>query len=133
MALNLSIMIIRRKDITAFQDVRQYIENNFTKDISVSWLCKEFGLNRTKLQEGFHQLYDSSVHAFVARTRMDRARQLLTDTDESIKVIALECGYRSASSFTRLFTRVHSLSPTRYRSVCIDNAKHSVFSDVSDK
>ena len=108
-------MITRRKDISMLHEIRQFIENNFKRDIPVETICKEFGVNRTKLQAGFNQLYGISVHAFVSRTRMDRARVMLADTDESVKVIAIECGYRSVSSFTRLFGRQHGVSPTQYR------------------
>ena len=126
-------MITRRKDISTLHEVRHFIEDNFRKDIPIVHICREFGLNRTKLQEGFNQLFGTSVHAFIAGIRMDRARRLLTQTDESIKVIAFECGYRSASSFTRLFTRVHDLSPKQYRTVSGPNAKHSEFAGHSDK
>src|SRR6186713_1480043 len=105
-------MITKRKDISTFQEVRLFIENNFTKDIPVEALCKEFGLNRTKLQEGFNQLFGTSVHAFVSRTRMDKAREMLLQTDDSVKSIAIECGYKSASTFCRIFASLNNLSPT---------------------
>lgn len=57
-------MITKRRDIATLHEIRQFIENNFTKDIPVVVLCREFGFNRTKLQEGFNQLFDVTVHAF---------------------------------------------------------------------
>jgi len=110
-------MIIKRRDIATLQDVRQFIEDNFYKDIPIAAICKEFGLNRTKLQEGFNQLFSTSVHALISRKRMDKARIMLHETDEPVKIIALECGYKTLSSFTRVFTRLHQMSPTRYRSL----------------
>ena len=91
-------MITKRRDVAMLQDIRQFIENNFTRDIPVESICKEFGLNRTKLQEGFNQLFDITVHGFISRLRMDKARTLLRETDEPIKVIAMECGYKKLSS-----------------------------------
>lgn len=110
-------MIIKRRDIAMLQEVHQYIEDNFMRDIPIAVICKEFGLNRTKLQEGFNQLYSSSVHAMISHMRMDKARRMLQETDEPVKIIALECGYKTLSSFTRVFTRLHQMSPTRYRSL----------------
>ena len=118
-------MITKRRDIATLQDIRQFIENNYTRDIPVASICKEFGFNRTKLQEGFNQLYDITVHAFISQMRMDKARALLRETDEPIKFIAIECGYKKLSSFTRVFTRWHRMSPTRYRVVAQDNEKLS--------
>ncbi|HEX9508923.1 MAG TPA: AraC family transcriptional regulator [Puia sp.] len=125
-------MITRRKDIATFEETRRFIEKNFTRDIPVELICKEFGLNRTKLQEGFNQLFGISVHAFISQERMKKARALLTDTDESVKAIAIECGYKSISSFTRIFTRQHQLSPKQYRSLSFSNQKPSDNSNGSD-
>jgi AraC-like DNA-binding protein len=110
-------MITKRRDIVTLQEVRQFIEVNFTRDIPVASICREFGLNRTKLQEGFNQLFSVSVHAMISQKRMEKAKAMLKETDESVKFIALECGYKTLSSFTRVFTRWHQLSPSRYRSV----------------
>jgi AraC-like DNA-binding protein len=118
-------MITRRKDIAILEETRKFIEKNFTRYIPVELLCKEFGLNRTKLQEGFNQLFGVSVHGYISRVRMNKARALLTDTDESIKAIAIECGYKSVSSFTRIFTRLHEVSPMQYRSLILSKEKLS--------
>lgn len=125
-------MITRRKDIATLEETRRFIEKNFTRDIPVEFLCKEFGLNRTKLQEGFNQLFGVSVHAFISQERMKKARALLTETDESVKAIAIECGYKSISSFTRIFSRMHQISPLQYRSVYSTKRKPSDNSSRSD-
>jgi AraC-like DNA-binding protein len=110
-------MIIKRRDIAALQEIRQYIEDNFTKDIPVAFICKEFGINRTKLQDGFNQMFDVSVHVLISQLRMGKARVMLRDTDESVKLIGMECGYKTLSSFSRVFKDMHGISPTQYRSL----------------
>src|SRR5882757_5913061 len=109
-------MIIKRKDVAVIHEIRQYIEDNLAKEIPVGSLCKKFGINRTKLQVGFNQLYGVSVHSFIHQARMNQARNLLADTEESIKVIAFEIGYKNLSSFIRAFTKLHKMPPTQYRS-----------------
>ena len=118
-------MIIKRRDIATLQEVHQFIEDNFMRDIPIAAICKEFGLNRTKLQEGFNQLFSTSVHALISLKRMDKARKMLRETDEPVKIIAIECGYKTLSSFTRVFTSLHNVSPTRYRSLESDRDIHS--------
>ena len=110
-------MITKRRDIATLQEIRRYIEDNFTKDTPVAFICKEFGFNRTKLQEGFNQLFNVSVHVFISQLRMGKARAMLRETDEPVKLIGMECGYKTLSSFTRVFTKMHGLSPTQYRSL----------------
>ncbi|MDO6430717.1 AraC family transcriptional regulator [Flavitalea sp. BT771] len=118
-------MITKRRDIATLLEVRQFIQENFSKDIPISAICREFGLNRTKLQEGFHQMYSTSVHALISNMRMEKARSMLRETEEPVKVIGMECGYKTLSSFTRVFTRLHKVSPTRYRVLSIRNEKLS--------
>lgn len=108
-------MLTKRKDIAAIQEVRQFIEVNFANDITVDSLCRKFGLNRTKLQDGFSQLTGLPVHAFISSLRMKKAEVLLTETEEPVKVIASLCGYKNISSFTRAFTKMHHCSPTGFR------------------
>jgi len=110
-------MITKRRDVATLHEIRHYIEDSFTKDIPIAFVCKEFGFNRTKLQEGFNQLFGASVHAFITQLRMEKARTMLRETDESVKLIGMECGYKTLSSFTRVFTKMNGLSPTQYRSL----------------
>jgi AraC-like DNA-binding protein len=118
-------MITKRKDIATILDVRQFIQENFSKDIPISTICRVFGLNRTKLQEGFNQMFSTSVHALISNMRMEKARTMLSETDEPVKLIGMECGYKTLSSFTRIFTRLHKVSPTRYRLLSSAKEKHS--------
>jgi AraC-like DNA-binding protein len=126
-------MITKRRDIAVLQEARQYIEDNYRKEIRVDSLCRTFGINRTKLQEGFGQLFGVSVHSHLLQLRMQKARELLLETDDSVKSIAIEVGYRSISSFTRLFTRMHGAPPTQFRSEQLTTGKLSREMGRSDK
>ena|SRR5579859_8213917 len=108
-------MITKRDDLITINSIRQYAESNYHKDITIGSLCQQFNINRTKLQEGFNQLFGIPIHAFLFQLRMDKARSLLRATNESIKVIAAECGYKSVSSFTRAFSKLNMVSPAQYR------------------
>jgi AraC-like DNA-binding protein len=58
---------------------------------------------------------DLNYKALVFQSRLDRARDLLTDSDLSISDIALELGYKHPGDFTRAFTRKISMPPRAYR------------------
>jgi len=49
------------------------------------------------------------------RMRIDRAAEMLARTDREIAVIALECGFRDQSYFTKVFKRYRNTTPLRYR------------------
>jgi AraC family transcriptional regulator len=47
--------------------------------------------------------------------RMNEARRLLRETNESIVNIALDVGYSNPSHFAKLFRRENGLTPSKYR------------------
>lgn len=49
------------------------------------------------------------------RMRIDRAAEMLVQTDRNIADIALECGFRDQSYFTKVFRRYRNTTPLRYR------------------
>ncbi|MBI4459489.1 MAG: helix-turn-helix transcriptional regulator, partial [Acidobacteria bacterium] len=55
---------------------------------------------------------------FYRNLRMTHARELLAGTNQSIKAIALDLGYRRVEVFDREFRQYHSCTPTAYRSRC---------------
>jgi two-component system response regulator YesN len=95
--------------------VREYIHSNLHRPIPVEDICREFHINRTKLQEQFRESIGCSLHAFMLRERMLSAAGWLRETDEPVKRIAWECGYRNVRSFNKAFKNQWQLSPDRYR------------------
>lgn len=108
-------MNTERDDFVTVHAIRQFLEEHYQENNSIESICRQFGLNRTKLQESFNQWVGLPVHAFIFKVRMEKAKSILTGTDDTIKSIAYEVGYKSVSGFTRAFTRLHGLSPQEYR------------------
>jgi transcriptional regulator GlxA family with amidase domain len=66
---------------------------------------------------GFHDLVNSTVHAYIIRQRLERAAQRLIESEDSIKAIAIESGYKKQRSFAKIFKAVYHLAPATYRQV----------------
>ena len=68
-------------------------------------------------------------HQFMTLRRIERAKQLLLRTDQSLAEIALEVGFSSQAHFTDQFRRVTGSTPLRFRtgtessSICEPNEK----------
>lgn len=88
-----------RRDAQLIREVREYIDQNLYDDHSIQALCRKFIINREKLQFGFHELVKSTVHAYIIHQRLELAAKRLIETDESIKAIAIESGYKKQRSF----------------------------------
>jgi AraC-like DNA-binding protein len=104
-----------RKDIQLIQKIREYLDENLYKEHSITSLCRQFTVNREKLQAGFHALVNSTVHAYIVQQRIDRAAKRLLETDDSIKAIALESGYKKQRSFNKTFKAIFHFTPATYR------------------
>jgi len=104
-----------RKDAELITEIRDYIDANLFAEHPISALCRKFTINREKLQSGFHTLVNSTVHAYIVRRRLDLAARRLLETDDSIKAIALDSGYKKQRSFNKTFKRLYKLTPASYR------------------
>jgi AraC-like DNA-binding protein len=106
---------MKRKDIQLIEKIRDYLDETIYEEHSIQAICRKFTINREKLQAGFHALVQSTVHAYIVRQRIDRAAQRLLQTDDSIKAIALDSGYKKQRSFNKTFKTLYNLTPATYR------------------
>lgn len=108
---------MKRRDVQLIEAVRQYLDDNLYTQHSIQGLCRQFNINREKLQTGFHELVKSTVHAYLIRQRLERAAQRLIESDDSVKAIAIESGYKKQRSFSKAFKTIYNLTPATYRRV----------------
>lgn len=106
---------MKRKDALLIREIKEFLDQHLYEDHSILDLCRRFTINREKLQAGFHEQAMSTVHAYIVRQRMERAATRLVDSDDSIKVVALDSGYKKQRSFNKTFKSVFNLTPAAYR------------------
>jgi AraC-like DNA-binding protein len=106
---------MKRKDAMLIREIRDWLDENLYADHTIEDLCRRFMINREKIQLGFRELTQSTVHAYIIRQRVERAAQRLLESDDSIKAIALDSGYKKQRSFNKIFKTVYNLTPAAYR------------------
>jgi AraC family transcriptional regulator len=106
---------MKRRDAQVIREIRDYLDDNLYKAHSIRDLCKRFMINRQQLQIGFHELVKSTVHAYIINQRFQHAARRLLESDDSIKAIALDSGYKKQRSFTKTFKSIFKLTPSAYR------------------
>jgi AraC family transcriptional activator of pyochelin receptor len=113
--------IIRSKTILTEHDRRlireaiEYLQRRPAMKISPAALARAIGLNEAKLKAGFQRLYFTSPHAFHLDDRLQKACDLLMETDLEVGEIGEHVGFRSLSNFTATFKRVIGVVPTDVR------------------
>jgi len=97
------------------QAALQYIRQHAGEDLSVAELTHGLAVARRLLERRFRSLLGRSVLDEICRVRIERAKELLTDTHLPITAVAAQAGFRSARRLDVVFAKRTGLSPTAYR------------------
>jgi AraC-like DNA-binding protein len=106
---------MKRKDVQLIREIKEFLDEHLYEDYSIPEICRRFTINREKLQTGFHEQTQSTVHAYIISQRMQRAAKRLLESEDSIKAVALDSGYKKQRSFNKTFKSIFNLTPAAYR------------------
>lgn len=104
-----------RPRIIALRQLVDRITNEPHFNWRVESMARDLHVSGATLTRLFHKEYGCSPLQMVVRQRLNRAMQLLTETQDSIARVAARCGYESTFSFSRLFHKHIGLPPSQYR------------------
>ncbi len=93
----------------------EYIEHHLGDPIRLQDLADLAGVSRYQLVRRFKESKGQPPHQFVLRRRIERAREMLRQSDRTILEVALSCGFSSQSHFSAAFRLLTGLPPGRYR------------------
>jgi AraC family transcriptional activator of pyochelin receptor len=94
---------------------RQIIEERAAEKLTLDYIARSCGLNRSKLTRGFKALFDCTVAEAIAERRLETARRMLLSTDLPVSSIGYVSGYQNNASFTRAFGRRFGRTPSDLR------------------
>lgn len=93
----------------------ELLHANVGRDWTLEDLAKEVGLSRAGLAQKFKKhLGDTPLH-YLTVIRMQKARALLSATNDNIEAIAEAVGYSDAFSFSKVFKRITGIPPREFR------------------
>lgn len=84
-------------------------------DISLAKLASDAGLSRFHFCRAFKESTGLSPHAWLRQQRLERAMNMLRDTDASIELVAAELGYSSQTAFAAAFKKLTGETPSDWR------------------
>jgi len=96
-------------------NLRKSIMNNPQADWSIADMAKQLHLSMGYLQSLYKKKFGVSCMDDVIRSRVRRAKDLLTNTDGTIAAIAAQCGYNNVEHFCRQFKSVCGVTPKNFR------------------
>jgi AraC family transcriptional regulator len=99
----------------ALQRVREFVEAHLEENISLQALADTAGLSLYHFCRAFKQSEGTTPHDYIVRRRVERAQELLADTDLPLSEIAIAAGFADQSHCARRFREHVGLTPSRYR------------------
>jgi len=95
--------------------VIQMMETNIEEPISPALLAQDVGLSARQLERLFRRYLNRSPKRYYMELRLQKARNLLLQTDMSVINVALACGFASPSHFSKCYRAVYKTTPYRER------------------
>lgn len=106
--------ILRKSTVNRIEEAAKIIREEIDAVENVPELAKRVGINQNTLQNGFQQLYKTSVNEFIGNTRIEKAKDLLENSDLNVTEITYKIGISSRSYFSKLFKQRYGLTPKKY-------------------
>ncbi|MEO0372162.1 MAG: GlxA family transcriptional regulator [Pseudomonadota bacterium] len=95
--------------------VIQMMEANIEEPISPALLAKEVGMSTRQLERLFRRYLNRSPKRYYMELRLQKARNLLMQTDMTVINVALACGFASPSHFSKCYRSHYNTTPYRER------------------
>ena len=95
--------------------VIQMMEANIEEPMSPSVLAKDVGMSTRQLERLFRRYLNRSPKRYYMEMRLQKARNLLMQTDMSVINVALACGFASPSHFSKCYRSQYQTTPYRER------------------
>jgi len=97
------------------REVKDYVAAHLSENLTVKELADRVYMSTTHFSRIFKQKTGLSPYEYVLITRMNRAKEMLHQTDLSISQIAYAAGFNSESNFIHTFSGNTGLTPNKFR------------------
>lgn len=94
---------------------RSFIRDHFDDKLSLARVAESVHLSANYFSEQFKRFTGINFVDYIARLRIEKARELLGEADLRVTEIAFAVGFQSLSQFNRVFRKVSGQSPTGFR------------------
>ncbi len=98
-----------------WDNVLAWIDERLDQSITVAEISKQFGFSASQFSHLFKNAIGHPPHEYIRNRKLQRARELLITTSDSLAEIALASGYCSQAHMTSTFSRLLGTSPARFR------------------
>ncbi len=100
---------------TVGQRVMSYFEAHLDEPINVDVTCNALNVGRRQVERTFRTWFNATPHQVLCRLRVNKAKQLLSQSNQPISQIAEQCGFTNPECMAVVFKRLVGCPPTTFR------------------
>jgi AraC-like DNA-binding protein len=94
---------------------RDTMDRAFARPLDVAALARVAHVSPAHFSRQFRATFGETPHRYLQRRRVERAMELLRETDRPVTEICFEVGFHSLGTFTRTFREIVGEPPSAYR------------------
>ena len=112
---------LRMKKLIKFREtppkllMENYVEEHLADELDIKKLCREFKMSKSSLYALSQQSFSKGITDYIRDRRMEKAKELLVNTDDSVSTVAASVGYVDPNYFTKVFKKYTEMTPCEWR------------------
>ena len=106
---------MRADEAAHLRRAKDLVDREYARPLDVTALARAAHASPAHFSRRFKRAYGETPYQYVLTRRVERAQELLRNTETTVTDICLDVGFHSLGSFSSAFHRVAGMSPTAYR------------------
>ncbi|VVS94541.1 helix-turn-helix transcriptional regulator [Desulfoluna spongiiphila] len=101
-------------EIARIHEAKAILRKDFENPPHLNELARQVGMNKDKLNQGFHKVFGTSVFGCFKQQKMEEAKKLLESKEMNVTEVAYTVGYSQPGTFSRAFKQYYGINPKAY-------------------
>lgn len=114
-----------RQSIALVEQMKRTMRDRFSEDLQIIDIAKAAFLSGPYACQLFKQNTGMTIGQYLTQTRLEKAKELLTNPGRKACEVGYDVGYDSPSHFSRLFKRFSGFTPSQYRNIMVSDSNEA--------
>ena len=95
--------------------IKRYVQENVEKRLTAQLIARGAHISKSSLYNIIHEHFGCTVSEYINQVKIDKAKELLTETDLTVELISERLAFSSPAYFGKVFKRALGISPLKFR------------------
>ena len=117
------VNVLSNKLTTAVRSSLDYIQNNYSEELTTRSISNHVHYNEYYFMRIFKKYTGKTIVEYLTECRLEKAKELLRDSDVTIEEVAYQVGFSTTSYFISKFREVNNITPGEFRRLVNQDTK----------